>query len=1086
MSDNIGGISLDDLMAIAMGGLDDESENIPDSTDTVAPKNKVLESDCTTISEETPTENTVNTYTESVSIPSTCCNETVPSAVPDTPDLKAVVTSTENNPLPREANIPSVTTEPIAEHVEAPASSDAPETTDSSCEIDISTFKDNVYALGLLAKSYVDLRDEINPENNFWFEAAVKSMSRELFPNGITNECDAPIKCSVGVEVELLNLLTYGQYNDYLSNPTGGYFPGIFKSMGLNSNKNVLECPIIFNDKKAFSVSITTDIVSRGAAERFVQYLMYSLAANAKKGDVQFRCADKERGGQTFGKFISLIGSNKLFGKCVYSNDSSIADMVSELNNIAEKNIADLKGEFSSVYDYNAVNTRRIPVTLAVFCDISGFSFAKSNEDLIKITNNAQSCGISTIFLTDEGKEGAFNALENQLHIRFRNNQVYLADSAFDLPLDISGATFSENNFIELEDRLNTVEKVNTDFKAHCNIDNMELFTRDATKGLQIPFAFDENNNFVDLEIGDATPHALLSGSTGSGKSVTLHAIINQAMIHYHPDDVEIWAIDYKAVEFGYYVNKRSPHITVIGQDNSEDFTFGLIDMIKAEYDRRKNLFVETNCKDFKAYRKQFGNRSIPRMLIVIDEFHNMTQAISGYSGDKDYKKILENLLSEMRAMGMSFLFCSQTIAAGLNGLTEKGRNQIGCRLSMKHQDITEIKETLSLSATSGVDFESIKYLRQGELIYKKISNAAGTDPYSLERVHVLFTEPYRDAIIDKINANIEEGYVKRDETICKNSNRYDVLEKPRHPISKFIENGVSKEYELLTVFPGAPTSLSDSFSFELNEDAGNNLLLVGENDSMRESIVMSSVLSILMDPQNTVIASILDSDDTDNQRLYNHLSKIKSDRLQINYGYDKVMFCIEGLKKFKPVKNGRVIYLWYGMQKLKNLIFLNSQDEDEEETPSSKIDIFSDKIPEITDPIAELKNTLLMLGSGGSNKPEDKKFGDSLDYSDCQAIMQKLEEYGPENNRYCFMVFNTLKGVTKSKIAKIENYEYRIGLKMSTDDSYDLFGSTSFISKANDSTAVFYSGSKLARTLRPYLMPDEEFMKKYNKALEE
>ncbi|UKI22420.1 MAG: hypothetical protein L6V88_08690 [Anaerotruncus sp.] len=135
---------------------------------------------------------------------------------------------------------------------------------------------------------------------------------------------------------------------------------------------------------------------------------------------------------------------------------------------------------------------------------------------------------------------------------------------------------------------MNAIEEINSDFKSHYDIENLQLFTRDATDGLSIPFAFDQDNNIVDLEIGNATPHALLSGSTGSGKSVTLHAIINQVMINYHPADVEIWAIDYKAVEFGYYVNKRTPHISVIGQDNSEDFTFGLIDLIKEEYDRRK------------------------------------------------------------------------------------------------------------------------------------------------------------------------------------------------------------------------------------------------------------------------------------------------------------------------------------------------------------------------------------------------------------------------------------------------------------------------------------------------------------------
>lgn len=294
----------------------------------------------------------------------------------------------------------------------------------------------------------------------------------------------------------------------------------------------------------------------------------------------------------------------------------------------------------------------------------------------------------------------------------------------------------------------------------------------------------------------------------------------------------------------------------------------------------------------------------------------------------------------------------------------------------------------------------------------------------------------------------------------------------------------------MLTVYPGAPTSLKDSFSFELDEEAGNNILLVGENDSMRESIIISSVLGMLMDPQNTVVASILDTDDSDNQRLREHLRKIKSKRLQINYGYDEVMFCIDSLKKLKPYKGGRIIYLWYGLNKLKNLIFLNSQDDDEEEpynTSSGNISI-PDKIPEGVNPVDFLSNAVDMLDSifGETEKTEQEKFGDKLDYKDCQTIIRKLEEYGSENNRYCFMVFNTFKGLKKSKISNVDNYEYRIGLKMSTDDSYDLFGTTAFISKANDTTAVFYSGNKVAKTLRPYLLPSNDFIKKYNEKLED
>lgn len=1056
MADNIGGISLEDLMAVAMSDLEESPEETKEILNNS--ENKEFSGD-TAASDAIAQEEAFNGMPSEDYI---SAESDIKDAKIDAPEKAESEKNLSEKASPAEENTGEVV-----------------------FDYDITTFINNIFALNLLCKAYKDLKGDIDSEKKVWFEFAVRAMKNELFPGGITYECNAPVKCSANIDAEFLDFLTYGRYQEYVKK-TGFEGKSVFVAEGLLSLKNVLEYPIDLNDQKAFSVSITTDKVSRSRAERFVQFMMYSLSAGTIKGDVRFRCADREKGGQSYGKFISLIGSNKLFGEVIHSDDSAIEKMVAELNKMAEENVAALKGQYDSVYYYNKNNNRKIPVTLAVFCDVADFSYPKNKEALNKIIKNAQSSAICTVFLNDADNVSSFATAENQMHIAFENNKAFLIGNNIKIPLDISGAEFTDEQFSALEEKLNVVEKVNTDFKSHYNLEQLQLFTRDATEGLCIPFAFDENDNLIDLEIGDATPHALLSGSTGSGKSVTLHTIINQTMIHYHPADVEIWAIDYKAVEFGYYVNKRTPHITVIGQDNSEDFSLGLIDLIKAEYDRRKSLFVSHNCKDFKAYRKMFGKYSLSRILIVVDEFHNLTQAIAGYTGEKKYKTILENLLSEMRAMGMSFLFCSQTIAAGLNGLTEKGRNQIGCRLSMKHEDILEIKETLSLSATSGVDFESIKYLRQGELIYKKISNKAGEDPYSLERVNVLFAEPYRDFIIDKINSGIEEGYVPREEIICKNSERYCITDKIHHPISEFIKNAVPQERELLTVYPGAPTSLSDSFSFELNEEAGNNILLVGENDSMRESIIVSSVLGMLIDPQNTIVASILDDNDVDNQRLYNHLNGIVSDRLILNYGYGQVMSCIDSLKKMKPYKGGRMIYLWYGLQKLKNMIFLNSQDDEDSEDERQDEFVVPDKIPDGVEPLDFLSNSIMRIKGGIEDTTAVEELGEALSYNDCQSIIRKLEEFGSENNRYCFTVYNTLKGMKKASISNVDNYEFRIGLKMSTDDSYDMFGTTTFVSKANESTAVFYSGSKMPKTIRPYLLPDPDFIKDFNKCLEE
>ena len=203
-------------------------------------------------------------------------------------------------------------------------------------------------------------------------------------------------------------------------------------------------------------------------------------------------------------------------------------------------------------------------------------------------------------------------------------------------------------------------------------------------------------------------------------------------------------------------------------------------------------------------------------------------------------------------------------------------------------------------------------------------------------------------------------------------------------------------------------------------------------------------------------------------------------------------MACISSLKKIRPLYNAREIYFWYGLNKLNNLIFLNSQeneDADDYEMPD-KYSPFSapQEIKEGENPVDFLSNILKGMEFSGNKTdiPVSKdKNANQLTYDDCKSIIKKLEEYGPENNRYCFMVSNTVKSLFKSKISNVDNYEYRIGLKMSTDDSYDLFGVSSFVNSADEKTAVFYSGGKIPKTIRPYVLPSDEIVNKYNSRLE-
>ncbi|MBR6646854.1 MAG: hypothetical protein IKL09_04990, partial [Clostridia bacterium] len=600
--------------------------------------------------------------------------------------------------------------------------------------------------------------------------------------------------------------------------------------------------------------------------------------------------------------------------------------------------------------------------------------------------------------------------------------------------------------------------------------------------GIRIPFAVDNYGKTFTLDLSGRYPaHALFSGMTGSGKSVLLHTIIDSVCFNYHPDDAELWLVDYKAVEFNNYINNRTPHISLIGQDNSRDFTYGLMDKIYEEYSRRKKLFIDNNAKDFSEYRRT-GNK-LPLLLIIIDEFHNMTQAVKE---SPEYMIMLENLLSEMRALGMVFIFCDQAVSMGLNGLTEKGKNQIGCRLCMQQTSDNEIREILNEKV--GYDsplLNTIKNFKQGEIIYKWFD--AENSRQELTKLNVLYiNDTLREKMIDTVYEKLNGNYQKRNEIICKNSDRYLITEKTGHSINRFIKGENINASDRFFVYPAAPTNLDDEYRIPIDNSTGKNILICGNDDDMRESIMLFSLFGLLADEQNVVNVSVLDNDSSAGKRLLSYFSKIRCDRLNVYKGGKEIFDHILTYNKLQPQWDRNVIEIMYGMQKLKSVSFMLTSDDEEQPEYKHKIGRTIDyKGMSTADSIAMFESLLADIAPSSQKKTEkttEQHEKTSYTFDNLVRILLTMVEYGPDMGIHTFLVLNSIKHLKQISSKLLEHFEYRIGLKMSEDDSYEMFGISGFIRNADEKTAVLYKGEKQPVTLRPYILPDDEFYNEFNR----
>lgn len=848
-------------------------------------------------------------------------------------------------------------------------------------------------------------------------------------------------------------------------------------------HQSAIALPVRVNLSQRFVVALETDHQLEDASV-LVQYIL--LSSLQQNNDLHFYCADMVKGGSFFSVLNGIIPkfSEKTGGQ-VFKNDTGLNQMLDKLEKYADAALSSLGDTLSTVTKYNEMKKTKLPEFVQVLCLNDENCSLNLLKRLHQLVENREKNGMSFIIVGSNAVTSQFADMAD-VYLRYESGSITIGAKAA-LPFAVSpNVEISDEAVKQLDQSMQAASVVNTVYA-----ERSELHTKPQTmyseNRIRVPFAIDKNGSPIYFELGgDAPPHALLSGGTGYGKSVALHSLIMQIVYNYHPDDVEIWAVDYKTVEFKQYIDHMPPHFRVIGLDTSTEFSLSLIDYAWEEYETRLQKCQELNVKDIEGYRKIKGPYSMPRIIIFMDEFQLLTQAVEN-AFSSEYRTKLENLLRLTRAMGMSFVFCSQTVSTGLNGLTQAGKDQIQCRLSLNHQSNDEIRETLAISGQdAGEAVERVKNLQKGQAIYKRIrlkeELKSDGKSYELLQSYILYIDDtMKRQMIDAVWETVGDQYQPKDVVIANANDVLSLPQKVRHPIQQFVQAGTQHECEDLLWYPAAPTTLKDYYEKILDNAGGANVLMVGESNDLRESVTVHSVCGFLMQEDVRVVVSVVDEHNADRERLLRCLQQIRSDRLTFSIGVANVLTEISKLKKIRPLQHGHVVYLWYGLDKLKNEIFLMRQDmEEAEEQQNVSVEPSSDDGEAL---LADLLGTLAAVTANQNSEQPRKIEAEGLDLSfeDCCSILQQAFDMGPENGQCHFVLYNNRKVMKKSGVIVLSCFENRIGTTMSGEDSFELFDSTSAVQQANERTVIYYTGSGKPTPLRPYKMPEASWFEAYN-----
>ncbi|WP_231220697.1 DNA translocase FtsK [Helicobacter pylori] len=150
-------------------------------------------------------------------------------------------------------------------------------------------------------------------------------------------------------------------------------------------------------------------------------------------------------------------------------------------------------------------------------------------------------------------------------------------------------------------------------------------------------------------------PHLLIAGTTGSGKSVGVNAMILSLLYKNPPDQLKLVMIDPKMVEFSIYAD--IPHLlTPIITDPKK--AIGALQSVAKEMERRYSLMSEYKVKTIDSYNEQAPNNGVeafPYLIVVIDELADLMM-----TGGKEAEFPIARIAQMGRASGLHLIVATQ------------------------------------------------------------------------------------------------------------------------------------------------------------------------------------------------------------------------------------------------------------------------------------------------------------------------------------------------------------------------------------------------------------------------------------------
>ena len=425
-------------------------------------------------------------------------------------------------------------------------------------------------------------------------------------------------------------------------------------------------------------------------ARSLLQALTLRLATATRPGTVRFALADPVGQGRYLSAFLRLPAQLRVGAGVAASPAETEALLTTLTGHVVEVTQTRLTNVYDSVEAYNAATTgATVPYHVLVLAGFPAGLSDRAAELLGRLARNGPRSGLYIVATVDPGLDmprgfdlEALSALGTTLSLDYRG------DLGWDDP-DFGRGVIEPDQMPRRPGPTRgwtpwarrPAPPTGISPSAGSPFPAARRWAGDTTDGLDVQIGVDSKGEPQHFALGvRGVHHGLVGGDVRMGKTNLLHVLISQLALRYPPEELELYLLDFKEVEFDAYLTERLPHARAITSRTDREFGLSMLRRFHDEIERRARLCREARVTDLPDYRRETG-QVLPRALVIMDEFQVLFSDEDRLA--REAGRLLADIAKRGAAFGLHLLLATQSPGGPLAAYLRPVYEQMALRIAL-------------------------------------------------------------------------------------------------------------------------------------------------------------------------------------------------------------------------------------------------------------------------------------------------------------------------------------------------------------------------------------------------------------------